>query len=117
MSILGEIPLTEGQVLMKSATEVSYAEQEPLIVTGTIQENILFGQPMDDEMYQKVCQACCLDSELAQMPAGDQTQLGEMGTNLSGGQKARISLARALYRKNSNIILIDSSLSALDTRV
>ena len=73
MSILGEIPLTEGQVLMKSATEVSYAEQEPLIVTGTIQDNILFGQPMDDEMYQKVCQACCLDSELAQMPAGDQT--------------------------------------------
>ena len=51
------------------------------------------------------------------MPSGDQTKLGEMGLNLSGGQKSRISLARAIYRKDAAIVLIDGTLSSLDAKI
>jgi len=67
--------------------------------------------------YREVVKACCLDEDLKQMPNGDQTKLAEMGQNLSGGQKSRISLARAIYRKDAQIILVDATLSSLDAKV
>ena len=93
------------------------AEQEPLIVTGTVESNILFGLEKDTDWYKEVCWACCLDLDFSTMPSGDQTKLGEMGHNLSGGQKSRISLARAIYRHNASIILIDGTLSSLDAKI
>ena len=98
MAMLGEMPIEQGTVFVRSGVEIVLAEQEPLIVTGTVESNILFGLYRDDIWYQKVCWACCLDLDFQAMPSGDQTKLGEMGHNLSGGQKSRISLARALYR-------------------
>lgn len=94
-----------------------YAEQEPLIVSGTVESNVLFGLKMDRQWYNEVMKACCLDEDLSSLAAGDQTKLGEMGSNLSGGQKSRISLARALYRKDASIVMIDCTLSSLDAKV
>ena len=86
-------------------------------MSGTVRSNILFGRPFDPKYYNAVVTACALKEDFLQMPDGDNTKLGEMGTQLSGGQKSRISLARALYRKEAKILLIDGSLSALDARV
>ena len=117
LATLGEMPLVTGSILTKADTKIVYAEQEPLIVTGTIQSNILFGLPYEEEWYNEVCRACCLDAEFEEMPSGDMTKLGEMGHSLSGGQKSRISLARALYRRDSKVVLIDGSLGTLDANV
>jgi len=102
---------------VSSREHIAYAEQNPLIMTGTVRSNILFGSAFDPRYYEKVVAACALKDDFKQLPNGDNTKLGEMGTQLSGGQKSRISLARALYRKEAKIILIDGSLSALDARV
>ena len=88
----------------------------PWIQNATVQDNILFGSPYNKELYEKVVKVCCLEDDLKILPAGDQTEIGERGINLSGGQKARINLARACY-KNVDIFLFDDVLSAVDARV
>lgn len=82
----------------------------------TIRDNILFGQPLDKERYVDAVRLCELESDLCIFPAGDQTEIGEKGINLSGGQKARVSLARAVYQ-NKDIYLMDDPISALDAAV
>lgn len=109
-AILGEISLTEGQVKVNGG--VSYASQEAWVFGATVRQNILFGQPYERQRYQKVIKACALVRDFKQFPQGDQTVVGERGTSLSGGQKARINLARALYRQ-SDIYLLDDPLSAV----
>jgi len=117
MSILQEMPILEGTIKIKPGTQISLAEQDPLIVTGTVRSNILFGLDYEPDWYEKILWACCLNEDVASMPNGDKTKLGEMGQSLSGGQKSRISLARALYCKSADMILIDGTLSSLDSRV
>lgn len=117
LAVLGEIPISQGGLLLKKDCSIAYAEQTPLIVTGTVQDNITFGSPLDPLWYKTVIDACCLNEDLLLLSAGDQTKLGEMGHNLSGGQKSRISLARAIYKRDTSIILIDGTLSALDAKV
>jgi len=86
MAILGEMPIHGGTLIQdKSASEMVFAEQEPLIITGTVQSNILFGLEKDADWYAKVIWACCLEEDFTAMPSGDKTKLGEMGHNLSGG--------------------------------
>ncbi len=92
---------------------VAYVPQSPWIQHGTIEENILFGLPMDRERYDDTLQACALEMDIAQLDHGDQTEIGERGINLSGGQKQRIQLARAVYQ-NCDIYLLDDIFSALD---
>ncbi|QFZ29208.1 putative oligomycin resistance ATP-dependent permease [Clavispora lusitaniae] len=89
---------------------------QPWIQNATVRENILFGLPMDDVKYKNVVYACSLESDLEILPAGDLTEIGERGITLSGGQKARINLARAVYA-DMDIILLDDVLSAVDARV
>ena len=72
--------------------------QEPWIQHLSIKDNILFGTPLDEERYKNVVHACALIEDFKLFPAGDMTEVGENGVNLSGGQKARISLARAVYQ-------------------
>ncbi|KAK6204248.1 P-loop containing nucleoside triphosphate hydrolase protein, partial [Scheffersomyces amazonensis] len=88
----------------------------PWIQSNTVKENILFGSNWDEKKYNQIIYACALESDLEILPAGDNTEIGERGITLSGGQKARINLARAVYA-NSDIILLDDVLSAVDARV
>lgn len=109
-AILGEITLTEGKVKVNGV--MSYASQEAWVFGSTIRQNILFGQSYDRPRYQKVVKACALQKDFQQFPQGDQTVVGERGSSLSGGQKARINLARTLYRQ-ADIYLLDDPLSAV----
>ncbi|KAI3506642.1 hypothetical protein L1887_21202 [Cichorium endivia] len=110
-SILGEMPKLSGKVKVSGST--AYVAQTAWIQNGTIQENILFGSPMDRHKYKKVIRTCCLEKDLEMMEFGDQTEIGERGINLSGGQKQRIQLARAVYQ-DSDIYLLDDVFSAVD---
>ncbi|VDN33674.1 unnamed protein product [Gongylonema pulchrum] len=95
---------------------VAYVPQQPWIQNLSLMDNILFGAPLDSERYAAVLEACALVPDLATLPAGDQTEIGEKGINLSGGQKHRVSLARAVYA-DTDIVLLDDPLSAVDAHV
>ncbi|KAK1397129.1 ABC-type xenobiotic transporter [Heracleum sosnowskyi] len=109
--ILGEVPKFSG-VIEISGTK-AYVAQTPWIQSGTIEENVLFGEKMDKERYEKILEACCLKKDLEVLSFGDQTVIGERGINLSGGQKQRIQIARALYQ-DAEIYLFDDPFSAVD---
>ena len=93
---------------------MSYVQQTPWILNQTVRDNILFGHEFDLTRYNTTIEACQLLKDFEMLEAGDMTEIGEKGMNLSGGQKARISMARAVY-SDKDIILMDDSLSALDT--
>lgn len=113
-AILGELPSESGSVNVNGT--LSYASQEPWLFTGTVRQNILFGTPMDRQRYRTVVKKCALERDFELLPHGDKTIVGERGASLSGGQKARINLARAVYRK-ADVYLLDDPLSAVDTHV
>ncbi|CBI36841.3 unnamed protein product, partial [Vitis vinifera] len=110
-SVLGEMHKISGQVRLCGTT--AYVAQTSWIQNGTIQENILFGLPMNTEKYREVIRVCCLEKDLEMMEYGDQTEIGERGINLSGGQKQRIQLARAVYQ-DCDVYLLDDVFSAVD---
>lgn len=112
--ILKELALTEGTISVDGS--VSYASQEPWIFSGTIRQNILLGSSFDNAKYAKVIAVCALQRDFSILPAGDGTFIGERGVTLSGGQKARINLARAVYR-DADLYLLDDPLSAVDAHV
>ena len=114
LSFLREIPITSGKLSFNGT--LAYVEQEPVIFSGSIRDNIIFGNDFDDHFYHRVLRACNLDDDFRQFDHADQTIVGERGVTLSGGQKARLSLARALYAR-SDIYLLDDPLSAVDSRV
>jgi ATP-binding cassette subfamily C (CFTR/MRP) protein 1 len=122
-AILGELePIHDSKVYMPRAGAkrdgfVSYCSQTPWVVNDTLRGNILFGREFDQERYEEIINACALRDDLAVLPAGDMTEIGERGINLSGGQKARVSLARAMYSKETKIVLMDDPLSAVDSHV
>ena len=96
--------------------KISYVGQEAWIQNNTVQNNILFYQPYDVQKYHKILSLCELNQDLNSLAGGDLTEIGEKGVNLSGGQKARISLARAMYCDN-DIFIMDDPISALDAHV
>ncbi|KAF5273653.1 hypothetical protein FQR65_LT04653 [Abscondita terminalis] len=112
--ILQELPLTKGKLNVNGV--LSYSSQEAWIFSSSVQQNILFGNQMDIERYDKVIKCCALEKDFNLFPHGDKTIVGEKGASLSGGQKARINLARAIYR-DADIYLLDDPLSAVDTHV
>uniref|UniRef100_A0A8C2ZRV4 ATP-binding cassette sub-family C member 5 n=1 Tax=Cyclopterus lumpus TaxID=8103 RepID=A0A8C2ZRV4_CYCLU len=113
-SILEQMHLLQGSVTADGT--FAYVSQQAWIFHGTVQENILMGEPFDQSKYNKVVDVCSLRADLDILPYGDQTEIGERGLNLSGGQKQRISLARAVY-SNRDIFLLDDPLSAVDAHV
>ncbi|KRT78583.1 ABC transporter ATP-binding protein, partial [Oryctes borbonicus] len=113
-AILKELPLQEGSLDVNG--EISYASQEPWLFAGTVRQNILFGLPMERARYKMVVKRCALERDFSLLPHGDRTIVGERGVSLSGGQRARINLARAVY-KQADIYLLDDPLSAVDTHV
>jgi len=103
-AIVGNMTQTQGQVVR--GANISYASQTAWIQNATIRDNILFDTPMDEDRYWRVVRACCLEADLRMFPGGDMTEIGERGVNLSGGQKARLSLARSVYF-NAGIVIMD----------
>lgn len=114
-AMLGDLHILSGS-LQINARKTVYASQKPFIVAGTLRDNILFGSPYDPVKYQQVIEACALVRDIEEFPAGDMTEIGERGGNLSGGQKARTGLARAAYA-DSDLVLLDDPLSAVDPAV
>lgn len=112
--LLKELPISEGT--MKIDGEISFSCQEPWLFSGSVRQNILFGSHYDEHRYKDVIRVCALESDFALFPYGDRTLVGEKGKALSGGQKARINLARCIY-KEADIYLLDDPLSAVDTNV
>ncbi|KPI93322.1 putative multidrug resistance-associated protein lethal(2)03659 [Papilio xuthus] len=112
--LLKELPAATGSVSVFG--NVSYASQEAWLFPSTVRENILFGKPFDKQKYQHVCRVCALEKDFKQFPYGDQTLVGERGVSLWGGQRARINLARAVYRQ-ADIYFLDDPLSAVDANV
>ncbi|KAJ8684209.1 hypothetical protein QAD02_020001 [Eretmocerus hayati] len=134
--ILKELPLSVGTIVFQKGSNnsediaslphgyhvkvpnltISYACQEAWLFAGTVRENILFGQQFDPVRYSEVTEVCALRRDFDQLPNGDLTVVGEHGTSLSGGQRARVNLARAVYRK-ADLYLLDDPLSAVDPQV
>ena len=109
------LSLTRGSKIYVNGS-ISYVSQIPWIRNATIKDNILFYQPYDEEKYNKVIELSQLRPDLEIFEAGDLTEIGEKGVNLSGGQKARVSIARALY-SDKDIYMFDDPISALDANV
>jgi ABC-type multidrug transport system fused ATPase/permease subunit len=119
--LLGELSAQEGRIRFFDSSgkrkhpSFGYVPQEAFVFNGSLRENIMFGLPEDRDRLLKSAYASCLDSDLSELPAGWETELGEKGVNLSGGQKQRLSLARCFYHE-PNFILLDDPLSAIDPR-
>uniref|UniRef100_A0A672ZTL0 Cystic fibrosis transmembrane conductance regulator n=1 Tax=Sphaeramia orbicularis TaxID=375764 RepID=A0A672ZTL0_9TELE len=113
-SILGELPSEKGVLKVKG--QLTYASQQPWVFPGTIRSNILFGKELIPQKYERVLRACALKRDLELLPDGDMTLIGDRGATLSGGQKARVNLARAVYQ-DADIYLLDDPLSAVDAEV
>ncbi|XP_072539979.1 ATP-binding cassette sub-family C member 4 isoform X2 [Salminus brasiliensis] len=113
-TILGELPQDKGVIKVRG--ELTYASQQPWVFPGTIRSNILFGRELQPQRYEKVLRACALKRDMELLPEGDLTIIGDRGATLSGGQKARINLARAVYQ-DADIYLLDDPLSAVDAEV
>jgi len=113
-SILGDVPRNGGRVVIRGS--IAYCAQEPWIQNASLRDNVLFGQPYDAHFYARVLSACALEADLAILAHGDSTEIGERGINLSGGQKARVALARACYAR-ADVYLLDDVLSAVDAEV
>ena len=96
--------------------KLSYASQDPWIMNGTIRDNIIFYNEFNEEKYNQVVNACQLDKDFNNFKHSDMTEVGSTGNNISGGQRARIALARALYR-DADIYLFDDPIPSVDTFV
>jgi ABC-type multidrug transport system fused ATPase/permease subunit len=112
--LLGDMKLCLGSVGIKGS--VAYMGQRPFIQNSTLRDNITFGLPFDQQKYSQTLFECALLPDLKVLPGGDMTEIGERGINLSGGQKARVALARAVYA-DATIYLLDDPLAAVDAHV
>ncbi|OAA68195.1 ABC bile acid transporter [Niveomyces insectorum RCEF 264] len=103
----------DNWILPKS---VAFVAQIPWIENATIRDNIVFGLPVDEERYRKTIDVCALGKDLEMLSDGENTEIGANGINLSGGQKWRITLARAIYSR-AGILVLDDIFSAVDAHV
>ncbi|KGU01807.1 hypothetical protein MEY_06161 [Candida albicans 19F] len=120
-ALLGQLITTQGKnaelpPLIEIRGTVAYCAQQPWIMNASVKENIVFGYKFDKDFYEETIEACQLLPDLAILPDGDETQVGEKGVSLSGGQKARLALARAVYAR-ADVYLLDDILSAVDSNV
>jgi ATP-binding cassette, subfamily C (CFTR/MRP), member 1 len=113
-AMLGDLWKIKGEVVLRGST--AYVAQTPWVMNASVKENIVFGHRFDPTFYEKTVKACALLDDFATLPDGDQTEVGERGISLSGGQKARLTLARAVYAR-ADIYLLDDVLSAVDQHV
>lgn len=116
-AVLGELERREGEVcVVRPAGGLGLVRQEPWLQQGTVRDNITFGKAYQHGWYWRVLEACALTADLRQLARGDLSQVGEGGATLSGGQRARVALARAVYQ-DKDLYLIDDIFSAVDSEV
>ncbi|KAI4607263.1 hypothetical protein J4E83_009719 [Alternaria metachromatica] len=113
-AVLGDLWKIHGEVVLRGKT--AYVPQSAWVMNASVRENIVFGHRWDPQFYEKTVNACALRDDFGSLPDGDQTEVGERGISLSGGQKARLTLARAVYAR-ADIYLLDDCLSAVDQHV
>ncbi|KAJ1729917.1 Canalicular multispecific organic anion transporter 1, partial [Coemansia biformis] len=113
-ALCGEMPLVDGAGRL--CGRIGYVSQKPRVMDGTFRENVLMGEDYDEKLFWQIIHACALTHDLEQMDSSDLTRVGYNGVNLSGGQVARLALARALYRQ-ADVYIFDDLLAAVDSRV
>ncbi|KAJ2807434.1 hypothetical protein H4R20_001292, partial [Coemansia guatemalensis] len=113
-AILGDMIKCSGSATVCGS--IAYVAQQPWILNATLRDNILFGSDYDPEFYSRVIDACALRQDVDALSAGDMSEIGERGINLSGGQKMRVSLARAVYAR-ADVYFLDDPLAAVDAHV
>ncbi len=113
-AILGDIWKINGEIVVHG--NIAYVAQQPWIMNASVKENIVFGHRWDPHFYERTVDACALVDDFKTLPDGDQTEVGERGISLSGGQKARLTLARAIYAR-ADVYLLDDCLAAVDQHV
>lgn len=113
-AILGDIWKIHGEVVVHG--RIAYVAQQPWVMNASVRENIVFGHRWDPQFYDRTVNACALADDFKTLPDGDRTEVGERGISLSGGQKARLTLARAVYAR-ADVYLLDDCLSAVDQHV
>ncbi|KUI71771.1 Oligomycin resistance ATP-dependent permease YOR1 [Cytospora mali] len=113
-ALAGDMRRTNGEVILGASR--AFCPQYAWIQNSTVKENILFGKDMDRSWYKKVIKACALQQDLDMLPNGDATEIGERGITISGGQKQRLNIARAIYF-DADVVLMDDPLSAVDAHV
>ncbi|XP_025056140.1 multidrug resistance-associated protein 4 isoform X2 [Alligator sinensis] len=113
-AVLGEVPKDEGLINVRG--RIAYVSQQPWVFSGTVRSNILFDKEYVKEKYEKVLKVCALKKDMELLEDGDLTIIGDRGATLSGGQKSRVNLARAVYQ-DADIYLLDDPLSAVDAEV
>ncbi|KAI9807281.1 MAG: hypothetical protein M1833_000024 [Piccolia ochrophora] len=111
---LGDLWKIHGEVLVRGS--IAYVAQQSWVMNASVKENIVFGYRWDPNFYDLTVRACALSEDFQTLPDGDDTEVGERGISLSGGQKARLTLARAVYSR-ADIYLLDDVLSAVDQHV
>ncbi|KAJ1888053.1 hypothetical protein LPJ66_008768, partial [Kickxella alabastrina] len=112
--LCGEMPMVGGRGHLYG--KIGYVSQKPYIMNDTFRENVLMGAEYDEEWMHQVLEACALSEDVEQFAAGDLSEIGPNGINLSGGQKVRLALARALYLK-ADVYIFDDLLAAIDAQV
>lgn len=113
-AIAGEVSDTSGTITFQGC--LVYVPQIAWVFSGSIRENVLFGDPYDEDKFNRTIDACALSEDIQQFPDREHTIVGERGVVLSGGQRARVSLARAVYA-DADLYLLDDPLSAVDFKV
>lgn len=115
-AVLGEMHLKEGNISMDTNLSVAYCDQRPFVMNATVKDNVLFFSEFEEKRFNETLAAVCLDADIKILTDGIQTEIGERGITLSGGQKTRVSLARAVY-SDADVYLLDDPLSAVDAHV
>ncbi|KAI0018566.1 P-loop containing nucleoside triphosphate hydrolase protein [Xylariomycetidae sp. FL0641] len=134
-AVLGEVDLLSGSIAVPTAPPlherhdskankdnwiipgaIAYVAQIPWIENATVKDNILFGLPFDQTRYKKTVEVCALSKDMEMFSDGENTEIGANGINLSGGQKWRITLARAIYSR-AGVLVLDDIFSAVDAHV
>ncbi|PFH59064.1 hypothetical protein XA68_12829 [Ophiocordyceps unilateralis] len=113
-ALAGDMRKTSGEVVFGASR--AFCPQYAWVQNSTLRDNITFGQDMDKRWYKKVIKACALQADLDMLPNGDLTEIGERGITISGGQKQRLNIARAIYF-DADVVLMDDPLSAVDAHV
>ena len=113
--VIQALPAAQGSLV--TTGNCAYVPQEQFLINSTLRNNVLFGSPLDEERYRRALRCCCLEPDLLQLVDGDRTEIGAFGVNISGGQKSRVALARAVYASGRQILVLDDPFSALDAHV